>query len=216
MELYFTRHGKTQWNLERRFQGMKGDSPLLPTSYEEVARLGQTLKEVPFEAIYCSSAKRAQDTAQAIAKELEQTVPIYVSDALLEMGYGQLEGQLIDEMRVVYETQLNAMRYHMEQYDPSAFEGETVEEMLERMTTFIHAKVQEHEGPILFVGHGTSMTAAIQTLIGTPVANLRDMGGLYNNSLTRLETEDKHLPYRLVTWNDISFLDDQTEADSLL
>ncbi|MCB6775816.1 histidine phosphatase family protein, partial [Phocaeicola dorei] len=29
MELYFTRHGKTQWNQERRFQGSNGDSPLL-------------------------------------------------------------------------------------------------------------------------------------------------------------------------------------------
>lgn len=27
MELYFTRHGKTEWNLERRFQGSNGDSP---------------------------------------------------------------------------------------------------------------------------------------------------------------------------------------------
>ena len=30
MQLYFTRHGKTEWNQARRFQGMMGDSPLLP------------------------------------------------------------------------------------------------------------------------------------------------------------------------------------------
>lgn len=30
MQLYFTRHGKTEWNQARRFQGMLGDSPLLP------------------------------------------------------------------------------------------------------------------------------------------------------------------------------------------
>ena len=29
MKLYFVRHGKTQWNLEGRFQGANGDSPLL-------------------------------------------------------------------------------------------------------------------------------------------------------------------------------------------
>ena len=34
MELYFTRHGKTVWNLERRVQGSNGDSPLLAASYE--------------------------------------------------------------------------------------------------------------------------------------------------------------------------------------
>ncbi len=48
MELYFTRHGKTQWNQERRFQGSNGDSPLLPQSYEEIKAFGKKVKYVPF------------------------------------------------------------------------------------------------------------------------------------------------------------------------
>ena len=36
MKLYFIRHGKTEWNLEGRFQGAGGDSPLLPTAIEEL------------------------------------------------------------------------------------------------------------------------------------------------------------------------------------
>ena len=52
MELYFTRHGKTQWNQERRFQGSNGDSPLLPQSYEEIKAFGKKVKYVPFKAIY--------------------------------------------------------------------------------------------------------------------------------------------------------------------
>ncbi|WP_426093740.1 histidine phosphatase family protein, partial [Escherichia coli] len=54
MELYFTRHGKTQWNQERRFQGSNGDSPLLPQSYEEIKAFGKKVKYVPFKAIYSS------------------------------------------------------------------------------------------------------------------------------------------------------------------
>ena len=34
MKLYFVRHGQTVWNLEGRFQGAGGDSPLLPESIE--------------------------------------------------------------------------------------------------------------------------------------------------------------------------------------
>lgn len=52
MKLYFTRHGKTEWNQELRFQGMSGDSPLLPTSFDEIKLLGQTIKDVPFEKIF--------------------------------------------------------------------------------------------------------------------------------------------------------------------
>ena len=36
---YFVRHGKTEWNLEGRYQGSHGDSPLLPESYEEIKQL---------------------------------------------------------------------------------------------------------------------------------------------------------------------------------
>ena len=41
--LYFVRHGKTEWNLEGRYQGAHGDSPLLAQSYLETleAFLGQ-------------------------------------------------------------------------------------------------------------------------------------------------------------------------------
>lgn len=35
MKLYFVRHGKTEWNLEGRLQGAKGDSPLLEESIEQ-------------------------------------------------------------------------------------------------------------------------------------------------------------------------------------
>lgn len=216
MDLYFTRHGKTEWNLERRFQGMKGDSPLLASSYEEVARLGQELSDVAFETIYCSTAKRAVDTAHAIEAQLSHSVPIIQKSGLLEMGYGALEGQLIDEMRRQYGSSLEQMRYRLDLYDPSAFAGETVDEMLTRMTSTITTAVQKHDGPLLFVGHGTSMTAAIQSLIGKEIAQLREMGGLYNNSLTIAHTQDKQVPYTLVKWNDVSFLDDPTSADSLL
>ena len=34
--LFFVRHGKTEWNLEGRYQGAHGDSPLLPQSLEEI------------------------------------------------------------------------------------------------------------------------------------------------------------------------------------
>ena len=41
MEIYFVRHGKTQWNLEQRFQGGQGDSKLLPESLADIEKLGR-------------------------------------------------------------------------------------------------------------------------------------------------------------------------------
>ena len=49
MKLYFVRHGKTEWNLEGRLQGAKGDSPLLKESIEQVRELGHYLSDTHFD-----------------------------------------------------------------------------------------------------------------------------------------------------------------------
>ena len=52
--LFFVRHGKTEWNLEGRYQGAHGDSPLLPQSLEEmIIKTNSSL--LAFAIIYMSS-----------------------------------------------------------------------------------------------------------------------------------------------------------------
>ncbi|MGM0215523.1 histidine phosphatase family protein [Enterococcus sp. AZ109] len=208
MKLYFTRHGKTQWNQEKRFQGMMGDSPLLAESFRAIETLGETLKEVPFEKIYTSSARRAYLTAEGIKSRLNHPVEIVRTDDLRELGLGSLEGQLVDVMHEKYGVNMDNLRSRLDLYDPAPFDGETIEQMLKRTTGVVHKAVAEaKEGPLLFVGHGASLTAAIQALTGKPTAELRAMGGLYNNSLTILETSEHSQPYKLIKWNDVNFLD---------
>lgn len=218
MELYFTRHGKTEWNLQRRFQGMLGDSPLLPESLEEVALLGKRLAGVPFEAIYCSTSKRARTTAETIASYLIKPAPIHYTDGLRELGLGCLEGQLIDEVSKEHPIQLDYLRNRLDLYDPRAFAGESIQDALARIETVVADAVMQHEGPLLFVGHGASLTAAIQWLAGKDLAHLREMGGLVNNSLTMMVVQEpqKLTPYDLVVYNDASFLGESAGRDALL
>lgn len=67
MDIYFVRHGKTQWNLQSRYQGAGGDSPLLPESYKEMKELAKYYYNVKFERIYASPIKRARVTAMKIS-----------------------------------------------------------------------------------------------------------------------------------------------------
>lgn len=57
MKLYFVRHGKTLWNLEGRFQGANGDSPLLESSKDDLRQLARELQDISFDAIYSSDLK---------------------------------------------------------------------------------------------------------------------------------------------------------------
>lgn len=217
MQLYFTRHGKTEWNQARRFQGMMGDSPLLPQSYQEIDLLGNHIAEIPFEKIYASTSLRAMKTAQGIQARLSQPVEIIYTDDLRELGLGDLEGQSIDEMHAKYPEALDRLRNHLDQYDPSVFHGEPIEAALARIEKVVVNALKKHQGPLLFVGHGASLTAAIQWLAGKNLAQLREQGGLVNNSLSILDTgQDANLPYQLTQWNDASFLADQAGLDALL
>lgn len=217
MQLYFTRHGKTEWNQARRFQGMLGDSPLLPESYDEIKLLGDYLAAIPFEKIYSSTSLRAKVTTQEIQARLQHPVEIIYNENLREIGLGELEGRSIDEMHEKYPQQLTDLRNHLDRYDPSAFKGEPIQETLSRIETVVMDAVMQHEGPLLFVGHGASFTAAIQWLAGKPLAELREQGGLVNNSVSLLETnEQKVLPFELKVWNEASFLSNQAGLDALL
>lgn len=208
MKLYFTRHGKTEWNQELRFQGMTGDSPLLPTSYEEIKLLGQTVKDVPFKKIFSSTSPRARKTAEGINQELQQPVEIIYTDKLKELGLGKLEGQSIAEMRKMYGQELDHMRYQLDRYNPEIFQGEPIDQAISRISSVVKSAVDKGTGPYLFVGHGASLTAAIQSLSGKELGELRSMGGLKNNSLSILEAaEDENEQfYTLKLWNDDSFL----------
>jgi len=75
-KLYFVRHGKTEWNLESRYQGAGGDSPLLPQSYDEMDMLGRHFQKVAFAHIYASPIKRARVTAARINRKLKKHVKI--------------------------------------------------------------------------------------------------------------------------------------------
>lgn len=209
MKLYFTRHGKTEWNQQKRFQGMTGDSPLLPTSYEEIRLLGNALKDVPFEKIFSSTSLRARETAETIRQMLVEPPEIVYTDLLKELGLGKMEGQPIQEMQAIYQEELIHMRTRLDLYNPLAFEGEPIQHAIARVTQVVTAAVQEGTGPFLFVGHGASLTAAIQAMTGKTLAQLRDMGGLRNNSLTILEAKKPayDLPYSLLLWNARSFLE---------
>ena len=208
MKLYFTRHGKTEWNQEMRFQGKSGDSPLLPKSYDEISSLGKEVKDVPFSKIYSSSSLRAKKTAEGINQELAEPVEIVYTDDLKELGLGKLEGQLIEEMKQEYGIQLENMRYQLDQYDPSAFSGEPIDQAITRIKKVVLKAMKDDKGPFLFVGHGAALTAAIQHLAGKELHELRDMGGLKNNSLSILEVNsiDDPKEFSLTVWNDDSFL----------
>ena len=59
MQIYFIRHGRTQYNLEHRFQGGRADSPLVASGIDGAKAAGDYLSTTQFSAVYSSPQERA-------------------------------------------------------------------------------------------------------------------------------------------------------------
>ena len=204
MKLYFVRHGRTVWNLEGRFQGASGDSPLLSESIDILKQLGQHLKEIPFDTIYSSDLPRAVKSAEIIQSQLQSPCPLKSIPDLREWQLGKLEGLKIATLNAIYPQQIEAFRSNLAQFDTRMFEAESLYSTTQRTIRFIKSLKESPAERILIVGHGANLTASLRTLLGYKEAHLRKDGGLANASLTVLETDDFET-FTLERWNDTSY-----------
>jgi len=89
-DLYLVRHGETDWNRQRRIQGLT-DIPLNETGRAQARATGMLLSRRHWNAIFSSPLGRAVETASIIASEVGLGAPALV-DALVERNYGLAEG----------------------------------------------------------------------------------------------------------------------------
>ncbi|MGT2809578.1 putative phosphoserine phosphatase 2 [Streptococcus intermedius] len=206
MKLYFVRHGKTQWNLEGRFQGANGDSPLLETSIKELHLLGKHMSHIKFDKIFSSDLPRAMATAQIICSENQYSSVVEPHTELREWQLGSLEGQKISTITAIYPHQMQAFRHNLAKFNNSIFGAESVYNTTRRTIDFIKSQNGYSYENLLFVGHGANLTASLRLLLGYDFAQLRQQGGLANGSVTILETQDfEH--FTLLDWNNLDHLE---------
>lgn len=101
--IYFVRHGETDWNLARRYQGQR-DIPLNATGRYQAKRNGRVLAEVlgggAASLDYVASPlSRARETMEIVRQELTLSPSDYrTDDRLREVHYGHWEGRLSAEL----------------------------------------------------------------------------------------------------------------------
>jgi len=218
-KLYFIRHGKTEWNAEGRFQGSGGDSPLLPESYDQIKMLGHHLQHIRFAHAFVSPIKRAKITATETLALLDEQPAVTYMDGLKEFSFGVWEGLTFGEVQDNWQAMYLASRHHPDQFDATQVAGsESFQAVQQRFKTAVQTAVAAYGGPnvnLIFFSHGATLTAGMGGLIGIPLANLRDRGGLGNTSTSILETHDGETFTELLR-NDTSYLDVHSNATNTI
>ena len=104
MDIYLLRHGETDWNKKQLLQGHT-DIPLNERGRAQVEDTVRRLRalDMRMDAVVSSPLKRARETAEIAARILEYPQEkIVVEDLLIERGFGEGEGMLLEEMKAQY------------------------------------------------------------------------------------------------------------------
>ena len=89
-QIVLIRHGETTSTAQNRIHGHT-DAPLTEVGLRNVKATGDHLRGKSFDAFYCSSLGRAQNTARIIGKSINmEPIPL---NGLRERFYGNLEGK---------------------------------------------------------------------------------------------------------------------------
>jgi len=166
MNLILIRHGQSEWNALNQFTGWK-DPDLTAKGIEEAHNAGKIIKnlEINFDLIFTSALVRAQNTAEIILEEVNQSLSTIKNQALNERNYGDLAGLNKDDARKRWgDEQVHIWR---RSYDIPPPGGESLKDTGERVLPFFMKEILPHvcEGKnVLVAAHGNSLRSLIKFL----------------------------------------------------
>ena len=159
LKLYIVRHGETEWNVIKRFQGQL-NTPLTEKGMEKLRETGKKLENVLFDEVYTSELGRTVASAEIILNEnrgyKNKKRELQKLAELNEVYFGVWQGLTYEEVFLKYPEEGNNYFYNVKNYKAENVEAEKLEDALERFLKGINKILDSHEsGNILVVTHGT-------------------------------------------------------------
>jgi broad specificity phosphatase PhoE len=139
--IYLVRHGQTDWVLFRKFNGVT-DTFLNQTGIAQSKLQAENLKNVNFDACFCSPKTRARQTCEIIYQG-----PVVFDDRLAEINAGEFEG--------TDETDVKAMQRVFQAIMSGDKGTESFQVFMKRVCDFCDMVTQNYEGKnVLIITHG--------------------------------------------------------------
>jgi len=194
------RHGRTEWNAARRFQGQT-DIPLDEIGIAQAKNAAKQLATLRPARIISSDLQRAHVTAQALGELCG--IDVVPDSGLRETYAGAWEGLSRDVLQRDYGDELAAWAAGSNLRPGGT--GETRTEVAERMMSVIDREIQfiKSGQTLVVVTHGGSARAVIAQLIGLPPEHWAALGVLTNCAWSVLTEKDSPYgpPWRLQEYN---------------
>jgi broad specificity phosphatase PhoE len=199
-EIYFIRHGETDWNVEGRSQGQEADIPLNPNGKKQASITGKYLNDfrqenLNFDCILTSPMNRAYNTAKIIGKEIgfEKKSIIKIKE-LVENKAGILSGLTDkDKIKKTFSDDVSAIinnikdpieKYELDEYKKADdfftpiigdYGLETGDELLERINKVIKYIKETKCNKIIIVSHSSFLSSLLKTIFSINTLPKGDM-----------------------------------------
>lgn len=162
--LYLVRHGETDYNARSIVQGRRIDAVLNATGRAQAERLAGRFEDLPLDAVYTSTMRRAIETGAAVAAR-HLGVPVTALEDLEEMSWGVLEGEPpSDYVRDTFGRIF--ARWDAGDFDARLDEGESIVEVEARARRAFEAIVAAHAGEtVLVVAHGRLLRVLLASVL---------------------------------------------------
>lgn len=171
MKLLITRHGQTDWNVQKKVMG-RCDEPLNKKGFEQAIETRNKLLNEKIDLIICSPLKRAKQTADVINVK---NIPVIYDDRLIERDFGEFEG---------LETKDFDFHGFWDYYKNNNYKSaENIQAFFKRVYNFLDDIIEKyHDKNILIVAHGgISIPIACYFSKNIPEGSLIDAGLVLEN-----------------------------------
>ncbi|OZI71016.1 histidine phosphatase family protein [Bordetella genomosp. 12] len=207
-EIWFIRHGETDWNRQRRLQGWQ-DTPLNASGQAQARALAERLagEALTFDALYSSDLQRAMATAEPVSQALG--LRVRPEPGIRERGFGVLEGLDLDRIEELVPEAAAAWKSR----DPERIVegGETLGQFNARVVAAVEDIAQRHEGQrLLAFTHGGVLDILWRRASGVAL-NAPRQATLFNVSINRIGVQGRQ--WQLLDWGDIKHVADEVGND---
>ena len=160
-QLFFVRHGQTEWNATKRMQG-QWNSDLNELGRNQSDAAGRLLAGQNIQALYSSPLDRARQTAEIVNRYL--SLPIEYDDRLKEWDSGDWSGHLYSYVEATWPEDWAALSA-----DPYNYRGPNCEnypDMIRRSRPFLDVLKTHPAQNIAIVSHGMIGKVMVSQLLG--------------------------------------------------
>jgi len=168
----------------------QSDIPLNATGQLQAQRLAERFAEFSGLCL-CSDLSRARDTARALAKN-NSGLQILEDVRLREIAFGKLEGTTPSQWPVLFPAESRA--YQADPLHAVPPGGESRQQLMDRVESFVHDLLQRPEDHFLIVTHGGTLAALFNLLLGwetrQPLPGFQRLFRFDNSSVTAVEFND--------------------------